>query len=46
MSKIAKLRKNELELVAKEIGLSVPEGAKKIDLKRLTEDSDAFKNDF
>ena len=46
MSKNAKLRKDESDLVVKEIGLSVPESVKKIDIKRLVEDRDVFKNDF
>lgn len=46
MSGIAKLRKDEMQLVAEEIGLSVSEGAKKIDLKILIEESDVFKNDY
>ncbi|GFT41668.1 hypothetical protein NPIL_93341, partial [Nephila pilipes] len=45
MSGIAKLKKDELRIVAEEIGLVVNEGMKKSELKRLIEDSDVFKND-
>ncbi|GFT23401.1 uncharacterized protein NPIL_638711 [Nephila pilipes] len=45
MSGIAKLKKDELRIVAEEIGLVVNEGMKKSELRRLIEDSDVFKND-
>ncbi|GFS53269.1 integrase catalytic domain-containing protein [Nephila pilipes] len=45
MSDIAKLKKDELRIVAEEIGLVVNEGMKKSELRRLIEDSDVFKND-
>ncbi|GFU17143.1 hypothetical protein NPIL_419641 [Nephila pilipes] len=40
-----KLKKDELRIVAEEIGLVVNEGMKKSELRRLIEDSDVFKND-
>ncbi|GFQ86470.1 integrase catalytic domain-containing protein [Trichonephila clavata] len=46
MSIIAKLKKNELKLVAAEIGLTVPRDAKRVDLKRLIEESEMFKEDY
>ncbi|GFS89309.1 integrase catalytic domain-containing protein [Nephila pilipes] len=45
MSGIARLKKDELRIVAEEIGLVVNEGMKKSELRRLIEDSDVFKND-
>ncbi|GFU41896.1 uncharacterized protein NPIL_697401, partial [Nephila pilipes] len=45
MSSIAKLKKDELRIVAEEIGLVVNEGMKKNELRRLIENSDVFKND-
>ncbi|GFT21876.1 integrase catalytic domain-containing protein, partial [Nephila pilipes] len=45
MSGIAKLKKDEIRIVAEEIGLFVNEGMKKSELRRLIEDSDVFKND-
>ncbi|GFT48329.1 uncharacterized protein NPIL_350211 [Nephila pilipes] len=45
MSGIAKLKKDEIRIVAEEIGLLVNEGMKKSELRRLIEDSDVFKND-
>ncbi|GFU05529.1 uncharacterized protein NPIL_6381 [Nephila pilipes] len=45
MSGIAKFKKDELRIVAEEIGLVVNEGMKKSELRRLIEDSDVFKND-
>ncbi|GFT69902.1 hypothetical protein NPIL_233801 [Nephila pilipes] len=45
MSGTAKLKKDELRIVAEEIGLVVNEGMKKRELRRLIEDSDVFKND-
>ncbi|GFQ83441.1 hypothetical protein TNCT_699601 [Trichonephila clavata] len=38
--------KNELKLVAEKIGLTVPVDAKMIDLNRLIEESDVFKEDY
>ncbi|GFS43933.1 integrase catalytic domain-containing protein [Nephila pilipes] len=46
MSGTAKLKKDELKIVAEEIGLVVNEGMKKSELRRLIEDSDVFKNDY
>ncbi|GFQ87131.1 hypothetical protein TNCT_621961 [Trichonephila clavata] len=46
MSIVAKLKKNELKLVAEEIGLTVPGDAKRVDLKRLIEESEMFKEDY
>ncbi|GFQ93291.1 integrase catalytic domain-containing protein [Trichonephila clavata] len=46
MSIVSKLKKNELKLVAEKIGLTVPGDAKLIDLKRLIEESDVFKEDY
>ncbi|GFR19565.1 uncharacterized protein TNCT_149271 [Trichonephila clavata] len=46
MSIVSKLKKNELKLVAENIGLTVPRDAKMIDLKRLIEESDVFKEDY
>ncbi|GFX88016.1 uncharacterized protein TNCV_5043521 [Trichonephila clavipes] len=40
-----KLRKNELKIVAEELNLTVPEGAKIADLKNLIVNSDVYKND-
>ncbi|GFR00868.1 hypothetical protein TNCT_138541 [Trichonephila clavata] len=46
MSIVAKLKKNELKLVAEEISLTVPGDAKTVELKRLIEESDVFKEDY
>ncbi|GFS66876.1 uncharacterized protein TNCV_230571 [Trichonephila clavipes] len=46
MSIVLKLKKDELKLVAEEIGLTVPREAKRVDLKRLIEESDVFKEDY
>ncbi|GFR08132.1 integrase catalytic domain-containing protein [Trichonephila clavata] len=46
MSIVVKLKKDELKLVAVEIGLTVPRDAKRVDLKRLIEESDVFKEDY
>lgn len=46
MSGLAKLKKDELKLVAEEIGLAVTEGMKKSDIRRLIEESEVFKNDY
>ncbi|GFR11163.1 uncharacterized protein TNCT_543561 [Trichonephila clavata] len=46
MSIVSKLKKNELKLVAEKIGLTVPGDAKMIDLNRLIEDSDVFKENY
>ncbi|GFQ83594.1 integrase catalytic domain-containing protein [Trichonephila clavata] len=46
MSIVSKLKKNELKLVAEKIGLTIPGDAKMIDLKRLIEESDVFKEDY
>ena len=46
MSNIKSLRKDELKLVAEELGLNVPSGAKVIDLKNLIETSDIYKEDI
>ncbi|GFR06197.1 uncharacterized protein TNCT_539191 [Trichonephila clavata] len=46
MSIVSKLKRNELKLVAVKIGLTVPGDAKMIDLKRLIEESDVFKEDY
>ncbi|GFR23873.1 integrase catalytic domain-containing protein, partial [Trichonephila clavata] len=46
MSIVSKLKKDELKLVAEKIGLTVPGDAKMIDLKRLIEESDVFKEDY
>ncbi|GFX44222.1 uncharacterized protein TNCV_4120181 [Trichonephila clavipes] len=40
-----KLRKDELKIVAEELNLTVPEGAKIADLKSLIVTSDVYKND-
>ncbi|GFX21419.1 integrase catalytic domain-containing protein [Trichonephila clavipes] len=40
-----KLRKDELKIVAEELNLTVPEGAKIADLKSLIVNSDIYKND-
>ncbi|GFX47990.1 uncharacterized protein TNCV_4113251 [Trichonephila clavipes] len=40
-----KLRKDELKIVAEELNLTVPEGAKIADLKNLIVNSDVYKND-
>ncbi|GFT09580.1 uncharacterized protein TNCV_4947591 [Trichonephila clavipes] len=40
-----KLRKDELKIVAEELNLTVPEGAKIADLKSLIVNSDVYKND-
>ncbi|GFV93235.1 uncharacterized protein TNCV_385991 [Trichonephila clavipes] len=40
-----KLRKDELKIVAEELNLTVPEGAKIVDLKSLIVNSDVYKND-
>ena len=46
MSNIKSLKKDELKLVAEELGLNVPSGAKVIDLKNLIETSDIYKEDI
>ncbi|GFR18740.1 uncharacterized protein TNCT_365971 [Trichonephila clavata] len=46
MSIVVKLKKEELKLVAEEIGLTVPRDAKRVDLKWLIEESDVFKEDY
>ncbi|GFX88857.1 integrase catalytic domain-containing protein [Trichonephila clavipes] len=46
MSIVVKLKKDELKLVSEEIGLTVPREAKRVDLKRLIEESDVFKEDY
>ena len=46
MSNIKSLKKDELKLVAEELGLSIPSGAKVIDLKNLIENSDIYTKDF
>ncbi|GFT52146.1 hypothetical protein TNCV_1373811 [Trichonephila clavipes] len=46
MSIVVKLKKDELKLVAEEIGLTVPREAKRVELKRLIEESDVFKEDY
>ncbi|GFV61865.1 uncharacterized protein TNCV_4106701 [Trichonephila clavipes] len=46
MSIVVKLKKDELKLVAEEIGLTAPKYAKRVDLKRLIEESDVFKEDY
>nr|XP_042908182.1 uncharacterized protein LOC122271326 [Parasteatoda tepidariorum] len=40
------LKKDELITIAEELGLIIPENAKIVDLKRLIESSDEFKNDI
>lgn len=45
MSLIAKLKKDELKLVAEELNLIIPEGAKVLDLKNLIENSEVYKTD-
>ncbi|GBL83443.1 hypothetical protein AVEN_196308-1 [Araneus ventricosus] len=45
MTAIAKLKKDELKLVAEEIGLAVTEGMKKSEIRRLIEESEVFTND-
>ncbi|GBM27070.1 hypothetical protein AVEN_75695-1 [Araneus ventricosus] len=45
MAYIAKLRKDELKLVAEEIGLAVTESMKKSETRRLIEESEVFPND-
>ena len=44
MSLSTKLRKNELRLIAEELGLSIPENVKVIGLRELIEDSAVFKS--
>ncbi|GFR31493.1 integrase catalytic domain-containing protein [Trichonephila clavata] len=46
MSIVSKLKRIELKLVAEKIGLTIPGDAKMIDLKRLIEESDVFKEDY
>ena len=46
MSNIKSLKKDELKLVAEELGLNIPSGAKVIDLKNLIENSDIYTKDF
>ncbi|GFV33120.1 hypothetical protein TNCV_2967161 [Trichonephila clavipes] len=46
MSLVVKLKRDELRLVAEEIGLIVPRNAKMFYLKRLIEESDVFKEDY
>ncbi|GFT52670.1 uncharacterized protein TNCV_3765531 [Trichonephila clavipes] len=46
MSLVVKLKRDELRLVAEEIGLTVPRDAKMFYLKRLIEESDVFKEDY
>ncbi|GFV56119.1 uncharacterized protein TNCV_1488961 [Trichonephila clavipes] len=46
MSIVVKLKRDELKIVAEEIGLIVPREAKMVDLKRLIEESDVFKEDY
>ncbi|GFW01571.1 uncharacterized protein TNCV_4084861 [Trichonephila clavipes] len=46
MSLVVKLKRDELKLVAEEIGLTVPRDAKMFYLKRLIEESDVFKEDY
>ncbi|GFW06509.1 uncharacterized protein TNCV_2188421 [Trichonephila clavipes] len=46
MSKVVKLKRDELKIVAEEIGLTVPRDAKMVDLKWLIEESDVFKKDY
>ncbi|GFV20522.1 hypothetical protein TNCV_4142831 [Trichonephila clavipes] len=43
---IVKLKKDELGLIAEEIGLTVPKDAKRVDLKWLIDDSDVYKEDY
>ncbi|GFY28746.1 DUF1758 domain-containing protein [Trichonephila clavipes] len=43
---IVKLKKDELKLVAEEMGFTVPMDAKRVDLKRLIEESDVYKEDY
>ncbi|GFW53437.1 hypothetical protein TNCV_3928161 [Trichonephila clavipes] len=43
MSIVVKLKRDELKLVAEEIGLTVPRDAKMVYLKRSIEESDVFK---
>lgn len=43
---LAKLKKDELICVAEELDLKVPEGAKIVNLKRLIEESDIYKNNL
>ncbi|GBM96046.1 hypothetical protein AVEN_111440-1 [Araneus ventricosus] len=45
MAGIAKLKKDELKLVAEEIGLAVTESMKKSEIRRLIEESEVFIND-
>ncbi|GBN07343.1 hypothetical protein AVEN_96605-1 [Araneus ventricosus] len=45
MAGIAKLKKDELKLVAEEIGLAVTESMKKSEIRRLIEESEVFLND-
>ncbi|GFX88529.1 hypothetical protein TNCV_2659401 [Trichonephila clavipes] len=40
-----KLKKYELKIIAEELNLNVPEGAKIADLKSLTVNSDVYKKD-
>ncbi|GFY09776.1 uncharacterized protein TNCV_3697381 [Trichonephila clavipes] len=46
MSLVVKLERDELKLVAEEIGLTVPRDAKMFYLKRLIEESGVFKEDY
>ncbi|GFV21426.1 uncharacterized protein TNCV_2371831 [Trichonephila clavipes] len=43
---VVKLKRDDLRQVAEEIGLTVPRDAKMIDLKRLIEESDLFKEHY
>ncbi|GFU71220.1 uncharacterized protein TNCV_2673841 [Trichonephila clavipes] len=43
---VVKLKRDELKLVAEEIGLTVPRDAKMCYLKRLIEESDVFKEEY
>ncbi|GFS99826.1 uncharacterized protein TNCV_1062791 [Trichonephila clavipes] len=46
MSIVLKLKRDELKLVAEEIGLTAPKDAKMVYLKRLIEERDVFKEDY
>ena len=46
MSNVKSLKKDKLKLVAEELELNIPIGAKVIDLKNLIENSDIHIKDF
>ena len=46
MSNIKSLKKDELKLVAEELGLNIPSGVKVINLKNLIKNSDIYTKHF